>query len=194
MKKIMPAIALSILFFGCSTVHPLPDVAKAYNDRGKVDLVTDNYGKGVNDFTKAIEFDPDNSEAYIGRGLAYLKGGDKEKADADFSKAASLDPNLKGVLKSLRASGWQHLGSATDGSNCYFNADSVSSPSSGIISYRVRFDEPDGSYTLYDFQVNCQTHQGRWQNIWPKYYSVQSEWKDYGDNYFYGDVARKYCR
>ncbi len=196
MKKTMVIVAAFplLLFLGCSTVQPQPDVARAYDERGRVDMAADNYGKGISDFTKAIEFDPDDAYSYMGRGLAYLKDGDREKADADFSKAASMDPDLKDVLKSLKGSGWQYLADGDNGSKCYLNANSVSSVGSGAISYVLRYDAQDDSYTMYNFELNCRTHQGRWQNIWPKYYSAWSEWESYGDNSFYEYVARKYCR
>jgi len=93
------AAVLSGLFFGCRTIQP--ELAKAYSDRGRNELIFDNYKGAIEDFTKAIEFNPEDTDLYVGRGLAYLKNGDNGAAKSDFDKAISLDPSMKKILKPL---------------------------------------------------------------------------------------------
>jgi len=87
---------------GCASVSSLPELSKAYNDRGRAKLILDeDYRGAVEDFTLAIEFNPEDADLYVGRGMAYLKMGHREAAQKDFDKAASLNSNLKKALRQL---------------------------------------------------------------------------------------------
>lgn len=48
------------------------------------------YGKAIEDFTKAIALDSHMAEAYYNRALVYLSMEQKEKALPDLSKAGEL--------------------------------------------------------------------------------------------------------
>ena len=50
--------------------------------------------KAIDDFDRAILFDPRLDGAYVNRGYVYLNTGDLEKAIDDFDNAIGLDPRL----------------------------------------------------------------------------------------------------
>ena len=52
------------------------------------------YERAIEDFDKAIEFNPNYVEAYYNRGVAYVKLNEHERAIKDFSKAIELNPAL----------------------------------------------------------------------------------------------------
>jgi tetratricopeptide (TPR) repeat protein len=68
---------------------------KAYED-GIEHCQKGDYQKGIDAFTKAIEYDPRNYGAYINRGSAYDMLNKYDKALADYSTViSSVDPTDK---------------------------------------------------------------------------------------------------
>jgi tetratricopeptide (TPR) repeat protein len=67
--------------------------AEALTRRGKAHLQDKEYPEAVEDFSKAIEFDPKSAEAYHGRGIAHLQLGEPERAVADLSESLRLNPS-----------------------------------------------------------------------------------------------------
>jgi len=60
----------------------------AYYEKG-------DYGKAIEDLTKAIELKPDEADFYYLRGNAYYWKGEYEKAIKDFDKVLELNPSYK---------------------------------------------------------------------------------------------------
>jgi tetratricopeptide (TPR) repeat protein len=51
-----------------------------------------NYGRAINDYTRAIEHSPRSPEGYYNRGISYEKTGKLEKALEDYTGAIEVDP------------------------------------------------------------------------------------------------------
>ena len=55
--------------------------------------MTGNNPGAIEDFGKAVRFDPEDAPAYFNRGVAYyIIGGRLADAEADFKKASELNP------------------------------------------------------------------------------------------------------
>lgn len=92
------------LQFGCSTYQPFPDIAQEFSRRGQVRLATDSdYNGAIEDFTRAIEFNPQDSTSYLGRAIARQKLGYVDSAREDYRAAVSLNPSLAAVIKPFQS-------------------------------------------------------------------------------------------
>ena len=69
------------------------DYYQAYNNRGTLYLLMQDYVKAINDFDKAIILYKDYAFAYNNRGLAFAKTKYYEKAFLDFQISEKLNPN-----------------------------------------------------------------------------------------------------
>jgi Flp pilus assembly protein TadD len=59
---------------------------------GRTDLKGDRIDAAMENFDKALQYDPNDAEAYYLRGVAKLKRGDTAGGEADIAKAVALDP------------------------------------------------------------------------------------------------------
>jgi tetratricopeptide (TPR) repeat protein len=64
----------------------------AYNNRGNDHLSLGNYRQAIEDYNKAIEFNPKSPEAYNNRAAAYQNLRNYKQAIEDYSKAIELNP------------------------------------------------------------------------------------------------------
>lgn len=64
--------------------------ALAFNLRGIAHIESDDFKKGIDDFTTAITLKPDFYKAYFNRGLVYKKMGDNGASDKDFRKVIEI--------------------------------------------------------------------------------------------------------
>ena len=65
----------------------------AFTGRGWAYAELGNYKQALDDFNKAIEFDPKMSMAYVNRGVVYSsKLGNHRQALEEYKKAIELDP------------------------------------------------------------------------------------------------------
>ncbi len=64
-------------------------IAIGYSFRGE-------FAKAIENFNKAIAFDPENVSAYVNRGNVYLQQSLWNKALADYNRAVEIDPKLTG--------------------------------------------------------------------------------------------------
>ena len=71
-----------------------PEIAAAYNNRGKVYGELGHPPKAIQDYNKAIELDPNFAAAYYNRGNIYRDSRHPEEAIQDYNKAIELDPNF----------------------------------------------------------------------------------------------------
>jgi ankyrin repeat protein len=78
-----------------------PSSPKDYFSRGLDYAKKGQYGKAIEDFTKAIELDPKYGKAYMNRGIAYAKSGNSDKAGADFAQCCNIGFN-KGCEASMQ--------------------------------------------------------------------------------------------
>src|SRR5262249_30142081 len=69
-----------------------PDLAWAYNSRGRIHLRQKEYGKALREYDTALAHDADYFEAYANRGLAQLGLGKTDLALKDFDKAIQGNP------------------------------------------------------------------------------------------------------
>lgn len=67
------------------------DLPLAYLNRGNIYLYKGKYNQAINDFDKAIHFQPDFTSAYYSRGLANKLSGNLFLAIADFKKVIELN-------------------------------------------------------------------------------------------------------
>ncbi|HOW75814.1 MAG TPA: tetratricopeptide repeat protein [Candidatus Competibacteraceae bacterium] len=109
--KVVTAIVIAILFFDIAyadivigrgvprpdnidaAIKSEPNNADLYNIRGNNYLMSKNYDKAIQDFTKAIQINTYYKEPYNGLGIAYRNMNQFDKAIQNYSKAISLDPN-----------------------------------------------------------------------------------------------------
>ena len=69
-----------------------PDLANAYNNRGKAYGQKGEFNAAIQDLNKAIELNPQLVEAYNNRGNAYDLKGDIDVAIQNYTKAIDLNP------------------------------------------------------------------------------------------------------
>jgi len=91
----------------------IPEEAIAAFRRAGEYLSVRNYGRAVNDYTRAIERAPRSPESYYNRGIAHEKAGELAKAIEDYSAAIETDPlyvkaycNRASLLWSLGEKAW----------------------------------------------------------------------------------------
>jgi putative GTP pyrophosphokinase len=65
-----------------------------YNHRGMAYFAKGDLKRAIDDFSKAISYNPENSRGYANRGLCYRIGQKHERALSDFDTAVSIDPFL----------------------------------------------------------------------------------------------------
>ena len=67
-----------------------PPMAFLYEMRGTVNYCLQRYDAAIEDYDRAIEFNPDRASAYYGRGAAYAELGEYKKAVIDITRSAKL--------------------------------------------------------------------------------------------------------
>ena len=67
-----------------------PKFGEAQRALGYARLAKGDYGRAIENFSKAVEVNSDDFKAYEGRGAAYLKLNNLDQAGRDFDKAVSL--------------------------------------------------------------------------------------------------------
>ena len=76
-----------------SAQHNEPQKAiDAYLDRASRYVISRQFKKAFDDFTKITKIEPDYARAYLGRTLVYVGTGLNERAVAECSKSIELDP------------------------------------------------------------------------------------------------------
>ena len=89
-----------------------PDDPENWHLRGLYYSEREEYGRAVDDYTKALELvtgDGNAAEIYSDRGLAWARLGDDERAMADFDRAIDANPNLAEAWYN-RGLTWARLG------------------------------------------------------------------------------------
>ncbi|MBC7890891.1 MAG: tetratricopeptide repeat protein [Sphingobacteriaceae bacterium] len=76
----------------------LKDDYPVRQSRGTAKSLLKDYESAVEDFTKAIQFNPKAKKAYLNRGIARKKLADYKTAQADFDAALKLDPRYADAL------------------------------------------------------------------------------------------------
>lgn len=87
--------AAAVPLCDCSREEPRDTrQARARYEAG-ADLINQRqYDKAIEEFEKAIRFDPDYAEAYCDRGIARYMKGEHDRAFEDFELAIEKDPTL----------------------------------------------------------------------------------------------------
>ena len=67
--------------------------ARAYHGRGMAYGAKGDIDKAIEDFTKAIQYEPDHAEAYYHRGNSYVIKDEFDRAIEDCDKAIQLNPD-----------------------------------------------------------------------------------------------------
>ena len=70
----------------------------AYQGRGTALMYKGKMLEAIDDFTRAIEFDPQIAWAYFNRGLAKVYIGHESEAQKDFDESLRLRPDMKAKL------------------------------------------------------------------------------------------------
>jgi tetratricopeptide (TPR) repeat protein len=78
--------------------------AKDYLLEGTDQSLRREYGRAIENLSKALELDPDNATAYLHRGIAFLESGQVEQALQDFT--ASLQREQSAFCYYNRALAW----------------------------------------------------------------------------------------
>jgi len=89
----LACIGLGIAVAIYSILVPIVN-ARFYFNRGDAYDAKGNSDLAIQDYTKALEFDPKFAAAYNNRGLAYFNEGKSDLAIQDFTKALEFDPKL----------------------------------------------------------------------------------------------------
>lgn len=76
----------------------LKDDYPVRQSRGTAKSLMKDYESAVEDFTKALQFNPKAKKAYLNRGIARKKLTDYKTAQADFDAALKLDPRYADAL------------------------------------------------------------------------------------------------
>jgi len=66
--------------------------AKAYFERGSVNMKTEQLDQAIIDFDKTLEIDPQHAGAFLQRGIVYSMKGEYEKSIRDYDQALALVP------------------------------------------------------------------------------------------------------
>lgn len=69
------------------------DSAAAYYKKGTEKFYSEDYKGAIEDYSKAIEFNPNYMAAYTNRGVSKGESGDYKGAIVDYDKVISLDPD-----------------------------------------------------------------------------------------------------
>ena len=69
------------------------DSAAAYYKKGTENFYSEDYKGAIEDYSKAIEFNPNYMAAYTNRGISKGESGDYKGAIVDYDKVISLDPD-----------------------------------------------------------------------------------------------------
>ena len=88
-----PAVNKKIHYF-TKALGLNPQLAMAYDKRGRLYYFKENYDKMMYDFYKFTDLRPADPEGYLMLGLAHLKTGNLDLAIAKFSRAIELEPKL----------------------------------------------------------------------------------------------------
>jgi tetratricopeptide (TPR) repeat protein len=75
-----------------SPVGQAPSDAESFSRRGASFAARREFGRAIEDFSKAIQLDPDDPQRYVDRGYAHLSAGQPILAMADFDQALKLTP------------------------------------------------------------------------------------------------------
>ncbi|MGI8468145.1 MAG: tetratricopeptide repeat protein [Pyrinomonadaceae bacterium] len=59
--------------------------------------IENDFALAINDFTKAIKFNPQNADAYHNRALTYVGQGKNDLAVADYNKVIELNPQFPNI-------------------------------------------------------------------------------------------------
>jgi len=70
-----------------------PDLAEAYNNRGKAYDDLGQHEQAITDYNEAVRLKPDLADAYYNRGKAYGDLGQHEQAITDYNEAIRLKPD-----------------------------------------------------------------------------------------------------
>jgi tetratricopeptide (TPR) repeat protein len=71
-----------------------PELAAAYNSRGRAYAELDEYKKAIADYDKAIELDPQDAQTYFQRATLLYDTGHPDEALDDLDQAIEIDPKF----------------------------------------------------------------------------------------------------
>lgn len=86
--------------------------SQAYERRGYLNYIIQNYHDAERDFTKAVQWDDSNAAAYLGRGRLKMKRNDYQEALADLEQAIRYSLALQDIhwhARRLKADCLMHL-------------------------------------------------------------------------------------
>ncbi|MBP6941119.1 MAG: tetratricopeptide repeat protein [Syntrophorhabdaceae bacterium] len=81
-----------IMLISCANGGPKVNV-KTLDRLGDFDASQKNYVGAIEEYDKAIRWNPHDGETYIKRGFAYEKLGDDQRAISDYTKAIEIFPD-----------------------------------------------------------------------------------------------------
>ncbi|MBP5222121.1 MAG: tetratricopeptide repeat protein [Lachnospiraceae bacterium] len=70
-----------------------PQLSKSYHDAGFVSFRNEDFGSAIENFTKAVYYDPTNAEALLDLANAYRRNEDTVKAMETYNKVVELFPD-----------------------------------------------------------------------------------------------------
>jgi len=75
-----------------TAISILPREARFHGLKGDINLFQRNYGAAIENFNRAINYDPNYFAYYLGRGLTYVRQGDQRRGEADLQASVELLP------------------------------------------------------------------------------------------------------
>ena len=101
-SSILLMAAIVLIFTACANSNK--KFADEYYEQGLVFYNSMEYGRSIDNFSKALEINPkdrENHKVYYMRGRSYLKNRQYEPAINDFTKALEICPDSDGEARFL---------------------------------------------------------------------------------------------
>jgi len=93
LKRLIIAMLAPCLFMFVSCANGPKVNVKTLDRLGDFDASQGNYVGAIEEYDKAILWNPHDGETYIKRGFAYEKLGDDQRAISDYTKAIEIFPD-----------------------------------------------------------------------------------------------------
>ena len=74
--------------------HTGKEAFEFYIRRGNAFYYNQDYDKAINDYNKALEYNPNDALSYYNRGFAWIANKKYDKAINDYNKVIEIDPNF----------------------------------------------------------------------------------------------------
>jgi tetratricopeptide (TPR) repeat protein len=97
-KIYKPAVSKRILFYAMDNLAEVNEaVIQDYFERGLARIDSGKYEEAMNDFDKALLYDPENADVYLNRGVLFIYSQQFNEALQELDKAEKYDKKNPGI-------------------------------------------------------------------------------------------------